>query len=36
MKPGIDDDYHVIVDMSIDLWFRGMEFEDEKSQRGKS
>ena len=35
MKPEIDDDHQVIVDMPIDLWFRGMEFDEEKSQRNE-
>ena len=25
MKPGTNDDHQVILDMSNDLWFRGME-----------
>ena len=28
-KPGIDDDHRVIVAMSNDLWFRGMEVREE-------
>ena len=34
MKPGIDDDQHVILEMSNDLRFKGMEFyEEEKPKR---
>ena len=29
MKPGIDDDHRVIVGMSNDLWFRGLEIKEE-------
>ena len=29
MKPGIDDDHLVIVAMSKDLWFRGMDIKEE-------
>ena len=29
MKPGIDDDHRVIVAMSNDLWFRGMDIKEE-------
>ena len=29
LKPGIDDDHRVIVAMSNDLWFRGMEIKEE-------
>ena len=28
LKPGIDDDHRVIVAMSNDLWFRGMELKE--------
>ena len=33
MKPGIDDDHRVIVGMSNDLWFRGMEIKEEGEKR---
>ena len=33
MKPGIDDDHQVIVEMSNDLWFRGMEVEEEEKPK---
>ena len=33
LKPGIDDDYRVIVGMSYDLWFRGMEIDEEGEKR---
>ena len=37
LKPGIDDDHQVIVGMSNDLWFRGVEFDgDERSKRQKA
>ena len=29
LKPRIDNDYRVIVGMSNDLWFRGMEIKEE-------
>ena len=32
MKPGVDDNHQVIVELSIDLWFRGMEVEEEKDK----
>ena len=35
LKPEIDDDHQVMEDMSNDLWFRGMEVEEE-GQRNKS
>ena len=38
MKPEIDDDHQVLVGMSNDLWFRGMEIDEEekpKSQNAK-
>ena len=33
MKPGIDDKHQVIVDMSNDLWFLGMEVKAEETKR---
>ena len=33
LKPGIDDDHRVIVAMSNDLWFRGMEVKEEGERR---
>ena len=33
MKPGIDNDHQVIVDMSNDLWFRGMEVKEKENKR---
>ena len=36
LKPGIDDDHRVIVAMSNDLWFRGMEIKDEGGRRKNS
>ena len=36
MKPGIDDDYRVIVAMSNDLWFRGMDIKEEGGRRNNS
>ena len=33
LKPGIDDDHQVIVAMSNDLWFRGMEIKEEGKKR---
>ena len=33
LKPGIDDDHRVIVAMSNDLWFRGMEIKEEGERR---
>ena len=35
LKPGIDDDHRVIVAMSNELWFRGMEIK-EKGERSKN
>ena len=35
LKPGIYDDHQVIVGMSIDLWFKGMEIKEE-GEKGKS
>ena len=36
LKPGIGDDHRVIVAMSNDLWFRGMEATGEKERRKNS
>ena len=36
LKPGIDDDHRVIVAMSNDLWFRGMEIKEEGERRKNS
>ena len=36
LKPGIDDDHRVIVTMSHDLWFRGMEVKEEGERRKNS
>ena len=36
LKPGIDDDHRVIVAMSNDLWFRGMEVKEEGERRKNS
>ena len=36
LKPGIDDDHRVIVAMSNDLWFRGMEIKEEGDRRNNS
>ena len=36
LKPGIGDDHRVIVAMSNDLWFRGMEVEEEGERRKSS
>ena len=36
LKPGIGDDHRVIVAMSNDLWFRGMEVEEEGERRKNS
>ena len=36
LKPGIDDDHRVIVAMSNDLWFRGMEVKKEGERRKNS
>ena len=36
LKPGIDDDHRVIVAMSNDLWFRGMEVREEGERRNVS
>ena len=36
MKPGIDDDHRVIVAMSNDLWFRGMDIKEEGERRKNS
>ena len=33
LKPGIDDDHRVIVASSNDLWFRGMEVQEEGERR---
>ena len=35
LKPGFDDDHRVIVAMSNDLWFRGMEKEGERRKNSK-
>ena len=34
--PGIDDDHRVVVAMSYDLWFRGMEVKEEGERRKNS
>ena len=36
LKPGIDDDHRVIVAISIDFWFRGMEVREEGERRNNS
>ena len=36
LKPGTDDDHQVIVRMSNDLWFRGMEIKEEGEKRQNS
>ena len=36
LKPGIDGDHRVIVAMSNDLWFRGMEIKEEGERRNNS
>ena len=36
LKPGIDDDHHVIVAMSNELWFREMEVKEEGERRKNS
>ena len=36
LKPGINDDHRVILAMSNDLWFRGMEIKEEKERRKNS
>ena len=36
LKPGIDDDHRVIVAMSNDLWFRGMEVEEGRERKKNS
>ena len=36
LKPGIDDDHRVIVAMSNDLWFRGMDIKEEGERRKNS
>ena len=36
LNPGIDDDHRVIVAMSNDLWFRGMEIKEEGERRKNS
>ena len=36
LKPGIDDDHRVIIAMSNDLWFRGMEIKEEGERRRSS
>ena len=33
VKPGINDDHQVIVEISHDLWFRGMEFDEEEKPK---
>ena len=33
LKPGVGDDHRVIVPMSNDLWFRGMEVKEEEERR---
>ena len=33
LKPGIDDDHRVIVAMSNNLWFRGMDIKEEGEGR---
>ena len=33
LKPGTDDDHRVIVAMSNDLWFRGMDIKEERERR---
>ena len=35
LRPGIDDDHRVIVAMSNDLWFRGME-KKRKEKKGRT
>ena len=36
LRPGIDDDHRLIVAMSNDLWFRGMEIKEEGDRRKNS
>ena len=36
LRPGIDDDHRLIVAMSNDLWFRGMEIKEEGERRKNS
>ena len=36
LKPGIDDDHRVIVAMSDDLWFRGIDIKEEGQRRNNS
>ena len=36
LKPGIDDDHRLIVAMSNDLWFRGMDIKEEGERRNNS
>ena len=36
LKPGIDDDHRVIVAMSKNLWFRGMDIKEEGERRNNS
>ena len=36
LKPGIDDDHRVIVAMSNNLWFRGMDIKEEGERRNNS
>ena len=36
LKPGINDEHRVIVAMSNDLWFRGMEIKEEGDRRKNS
>ena len=33
LKPGIEDDHRVIVAMSNELWFRGMDIKEERERR---
>ena len=35
-KPGIEDDHQVIVKMSNDLWFRGMEAEEAEMPKSQN
>ena len=36
MRPGINDDHQVIVGVSNDLWFRGMEIDEEKKPKSQN
>ena len=36
LKPGVDDDHRLIVAMSNDLWFRGMEIKEEGERKKNS